>query len=847
MKKWRKNGIAILIILSAALIAAGSVYYIKNVQNSLWNKAVSDILEVTAQGGRALDTYIAKDMETLHLLAADLAQETADSEDALRRKVSLFSESGAAYSCINLETGAVYHRLLKGAYTLEPAWLDRLRALEGRGQREPFLDGYSGTWTVGCYERFSFADGTAGFVQKTQPLAEISEQFSLSFYEDTGFSYVVNQAGDILIRSMHRNSNRTFQNLFDIIDLQGNSARTVESFRQAMAGGKRGVARFRYQDEDYVFCYVPMETPQDWYVVSIIPDRVIMEQANSIVQHSQMLFLLILVMSLVLAAVFIIYRDSTRRVLAAKEEARRAAESANVAKSRFLSNMSHDIRTPMNAIIGMSRLAADHLDDREKAREYLKNISLSGQLLVGLINDILDMSKIESGKMTLNNATASLEELLSGVVKIIQPIVRENGQQFDIRLHQVEHEMLCFDALRLNQILINLLSNAAKFTPAGGAITVDVTERTSQKAGCGHYIFRVADTGIGMSPGFVSHLFDVFAREQDGRVDKIEGSGLGMAITKMIVDMMGGAIRVESQPGRGSVFTVELDLMLAAEVYGVQMELPAMRVLVADDDAETRKSLKRMLSELGVAADAAESGQQAVELAAAAHGQGGDYSLALLDWKMPGMSGIQAVRAMREQTEGQVPVVIFSAYDWESIETEALEAGVAGFLQKPLFKSTLCDGIRQYVLHEGTPPEKQQDNTDLSGRRILMAEDNALNAEIAREFLEDAGAAVETAGNGLDCLEAFKSSEPGDFDLILMDVHMPVMDGYEATRRIRELERTDAAEIPILAMTADAFAEDIEAAKAAGMNSHLAKPLDIPAMMREIQKYLRPGRSPAEG
>ncbi len=837
MKLRRKWVIALLVVLASAVILAGGASYVLGVRDALWTKAVTDILEVTAQGRHALDTYLEKDQETLHLLAQKLEKERSGDGQALRADLALFSADGASYFCADLTHGMAATADLAG-YPLAAAELQAFQALEGQGVRKPFLDGYAGVRTFGIYARFTFADGAAGYVQKSQPLAELAERFSLSFYNDTGFSYVVDQDGEILIRSQHRNSNRTFQNLFDIIDLQGNDAQAVASFRSALAEGKRGVARFRYQKEDYVFCYVPMESAAGWYVVSIIPNSVIMEQANVIIQDSQILMLLIAICILVLTAFFLVYRDSTSRVLAAEEKARKAAESANAAKSRFLSNMSHDIRTPMNAIIGMTKLASDHAGEPDKVQEYLKNIDSSGQLLVGLINDILDLSKIESGKMTLNNDNASLEKLLANLVSIMQPTVAKKGQKFDIRLHGIQHETLCFDSLRLNQVLLNLLSNAVKFTPPGGAIGVDVTERPSPRAGYSHFTFHVADTGIGIQPEFLKDVFQSFTREQDSRVNKTEGSGLGMAITKMIVDMMEGTVAVRSTPGKGTTFTVDVDLLLAPEA---PLEpLPCLRVLAADDDPATCRSAEEFLRELGMQADVTGGGRDAVDKALAAHAEGRDYDLILLDWKMPDLNGLDAVREIRRQTGREIPVIVFSAYDWARIAPEALAAGVDGFVQKPFFKSTLSRCIRHYVLHEEGLPQPQGEDVQLTGRHILLAEDNELNQEIARELLESAGAQLEIVGDGKACVERFSQTVPGAFDLILMDIQMPIMNGYEAARRIRALPRPDARTIPIFAMTADAFAEDIAAAKEAGMDSHLAKPLDIPAMLLEIQKYLGP-------
>ena len=644
MNTKQKRNTILLVAAAVALILAGGVRYISGVQRALWDNAVTDILEVTAQGRHALDIYAEKDMEQLHWLASEMAALDSGRTDKLQERMALLQDLEGSFLCADLHAGRVYTGQEPQGYIMEPGQMEQFGALQGQGVREPFLDDSTGLWTIGYYEHFSFANGVQGLVQKNQPLREVAERFSLSFYDDTGFSYVVNDDGDILVRTQHPNSNRTFRNLFDIIDLQGNNEDAIASFRAALKDSKRGVARFQYQKEEYVFCYVPMKSVPGWYVVSIVPSRVIMEQTESVVQQSQVFFLLILVAVLVLTAFFLLYRSSTQRVLLAEEQARRAAESANQAKSRFLSNMSHDIRTPMNAIIGMTKLAEDHADEPEKVRGYLKNIGLSGQLLVGLINDILDLSKIESGKMSLHEDTESLKNLMDNLVRIVQPMVAEKNQRFDIRLHGVQHETLCFDALRLNQVMLNLLSNAVKFTPVGGAIAVDVTESPSARQGFAHYTFSVADNGMGMQPAFLDQLFDSFTREQDSRVNKIGGSGLGMAITKMIVDLMAGSIQVESTPGQGTTFTVDLDLRLAEEAP-MEPALPPVRVLIADDDAVTGSMAKEFLAELGVEADVTESGRDAVEKVAAAHGQGTPYGLVLLDWKMPGFSGVDAVRA----------------------------------------------------------------------------------------------------------------------------------------------------------------------------------------------------------
>ena len=839
MKIKQKWNIILLLILFISVIFVSGFYYISSVHSALWDKSVTDISEVTAQGSHALDTYIEKEVEMLDWFAAELAAESSHNTDAIINRMNLAASPQSTYICVNLDTGIVYTDQTNYGFELEPEQIEKFLLFSEKGIREPFLNDYTGVWTIGYYERFTWSDGVEGLVQKTQKLSDISERFSLSFYNDTGFSYVVNQNGDILIRSQHRNSNRTFQNLFDIIDLQGNDINEISSFKEAFKNGKSGAARFNYQKEDYVFCYVPIENANGWYVVSIIPNRVIMEQADNIIKNSQIFLFLILGSAIIMAAFIILYRKATRQGLMAEEKARKAAESANIAKSQFLSNMSHDIRTPMNAVTGMAKLALDHVDEPEKVKEYLKNIDLSGQLLVGLINDILDMSKIESGKMALNNDTASLENLLINLVKIIQPTAEKKKQNFSIHLHNIVNETLCFDSLRLNQILLNLLSNALKFTPDGGSISVDVTETQSVLKNHAHFTFRVSDTGIGMKPEFIEHIFDSFTREKNDFINQIEGTGLGMAITKMIVDMMNGSISVESVPGKGSVFIVDLDLLLPEDNSHETLNLPSLHILVADDDIDTCRSADDFLHDLGMDPDITDSGKAAVEKAVNAHVNGQDYSLVLLDWKMPDLNGLDAARSIRSQIGNDVPVIIISAYDWTSIEKQAIEAGVNGFIQKPFFRSTLYHCIKQYVLDEKASSEKSEDGINLSGRRILLAEDNEINRLIACELLSGCGAQVDVAENGLICTELFEQSPAGYYDLILMDIQMPVMNGYDAAKHIRSSCHPDADSVPIFAMTADAFAEDIELAKKVGMNSHLAKPLDIPAMMREIKKYLR--------
>ena len=531
-------------------------------------------------------------------------------------------------------------------------------------------------------------------------------------------------------------------------------------------------------------------------------------------------------------------RDEQQRL--ELKEAYEAANYANNAKSNFLSHMSHDIRTPMNAIIGMTGIAQANIDSQETVKDCLKRISLSSTHLLGLINDVLDMSKIEQGKMSLNNDNASLPEIVENIVNIIQPQVKAKKQKFDIRLYDVRHELLYCDSLRLNQVFINLLSNAVKFTPLGGAISLEVKELHSNEEDHAHFQFIFSDNGIGMKPEFIQDIFSAFTRETKSQVNRIEGTGLGMAICKSIIELMHGSINVCSAEGQGSVFTIDLHLKLA-EVPDLDMTLPPLNLLVVDDDQETCLTAVSSLAQMGAEAQCAVSGQQAVEkIARASEGQKA-FDAVIVDWQMPDMDGIQTAKLIRETIGEGLPIIFISAYDWGDIEKEAKKVGVKGFISKPLFKSSMYYGLKKYVLEQDEDAQdrsKKQDKPDFSGRRILLVEDNEVNRLVAVGLLGTTGVIIETAENGAEALSMVDDRGTGYYDLILMDVQMPVMDGYEATRRIRALPRDDASTLPIVAMTANAFSEDVKTALDAGMNSHISKPITPPRLMREIAKYI---------
>ncbi len=524
-------------------------------------------------------------------------------------------------------------------------------------------------------------------------------------------------------------------------------------------------------------------------------------------------------------------------------EALVAAEHANRAKTTFLNNMSHDIRTPMNAIVGFTTLAASHIDNKDQVLDYLQKISVSSQHLLSLINDVLDMSRIESGKVTIEEGDTHLPDLLHDIRTIIQASVSSKRQVLNVSARDVRHEDIVTDKLRLNQVLLNILSNAIKFTPPGGTIALSVVEQPCERESHARYEFHVRDTGIGMSEEFQKSIFEPFTREQTSTVSGIQGTGLGMAITKNIVDMMGGTIEVQSSVGEGSEFIVSIE----ARICGTPMrfeplpQLQGVRALVADDDTDTCLSLCSMLREAGLRPDWTNYGREAVIRAKDAHDSADPFGVYIIDWLMPDMNGIETVRRIRRQTSDDVPIIILTAYDWSDVEDEAREAGVSAFCSKPLFMSELMRALSRP--QETTKPqdedEGEEQGFDFSGKSILLAEDSELNQEIARAILEQAGLRVDVAEDGTVAVQKLRDAEAGTYDLILMDIQMPQMDGYEATRVIRAMDDPAKARIPIVAVTANAFEEDRQLAAEAGMDGHLAKPYEIPVMMQTIEDILR--------
>lgn len=546
--------------------------------------------------------------------------------------------------------------------------------------------------------------------------------------------------------------------------------------------------------------------------------------------------------------VLVVTKEITKQVQKQREqtqalqEALMQAQHANKAKTTFLSNMSHDIRTPMNAIIGFATIAISHINNTEQVRDSLQKVLSSSNHLLSLINDILDMSRIESGKVQIKEQDCNISELMHNLVNIIQPQVKAKQLELFIDTFDVANEDVVADSLKLNQVFINLLSNAVKYTPAGGTITFRIMQKTTFRHGYGDYTFIIKDNGIGMSSDFVEHIFEPFERESSTTRTGIQGTGLGMAITKNIVEMMGGTISVESEVGKGSIFTVELSLKLQdIEKNAEQIkELDGLRALVVDDDFHVCDSVSKMLKKIGMRSEWTTSGREAVYRAEIAHEEGDSYHTYIVDWQMPETSGVETAKRIRKVVGEEVPIIILTAYDWSDIEEEAKEAGVTAFCAKPLFMSDLKSALlaaNNLIDKEGETASAWSE-ADFGGKRVLLVEDIELNREIAEVILTEAGFLVETAPDGTDAVDMVKSSEEEYYDVILMDVQMPIMNGYEATRTIRALSRKDVKDLPIIAMTANALEEDKEAALKNGMNAHISKPLDIEVFIETLHKFL---------
>ena len=673
------------------------------------------------------------------------------------------------------------------------------------------------------------------------PLEYITDFLFLKEEGQLMYYHIIRPDGSFVIQ----NSNTELRYFFEQLQKQSDSAvnessaeNPVEKFSAALKKHEEYTAILEVNGEERQIYGISLPY-SEWYLVSVMPYTILDDAINNL--GSQRIFMTLLSCAsvlIILTVIFLRYFSITRSQMNELEKARQVALEANKAKSEFLANMSHDIRTPMNAIVGMTAIAAAHIDDRKQVENCLRKITLSSKHLLGLINDVLDMSKIESGKLTLATEQISLKEVVEGIVNIMQPQVKTKKQTFDIHVKNILTENVWCDGVRLNQVLLNLLSNATKYTPEGGSIHLSLFEENSPKGERYVRIYiKVKDNGIGMSPDFLKRIYESYSRADGARIHKTEGAGLGMAITKYIVDAMEGTIDIQSEPDKGTEFLLTFDFEKAAAM-NMDMVLPSWNMLVVDDDELLCRTAMDALKSIGIKAEWTLSGEKAIELVNEHHKRREDYQIILLDWKLPGMDGIQVAKEIRHNLGDEVPILLISAYDWSEFESEAREAGISGFISKPLFKSTLYYALRQYMGTETENGQTLNPNIDLSGRRILIAEDNELNWEVANELLSDLGVELDWAEDGQICLDKFQKSPEGYYDAVLMDIRMPHMTGYEATKMIRGLKHPDALSIPIIAMSADAFSDDIQHCLECGMNAHIAKPIDIMEVSRLLKRFL---------
>ena len=525
----------------------------------------------------------------------------------------------------------------------------------------------------------------------------------------------------------------------------------------------------------------------------------------------------------------------------ALKDAYRAAENASRAKTEFLSNMSHDIRTSMNAIVGLTAIAGANIESQDRVVECLGKITKSSRHLLGLINEVLDMARIESGRISLAEEDFSLPELVDNLLTLTKPAIDEHHHQLEVHIEHIEHEAVCGDSLRIQQVFVNLMSNAVKYTPDGGNITLTIKEKPNGFSELGCYEFSIEDNGIGMMPEFQKIMFEPFSRADDHRTTKVQGTGLGMAIARNIVNLMNGDIQVESAPNKGTKITVTVYLKLQKNEKEQEKELLDLPVLVVDDDKTCCESTVATLQEIGIAGEWVLTGKEAVERCAARHKTGRDYFAVILDWKMPEIDGIATARKIRERVGEDVTIIILTSFDFSEIEEEARAAGVNAFMAKPLFRSRLTATLRQFT--SGKKEENARNyledfaKENYAGKRILLVEDNELNREITTEIIGMTGVTIDSAENGKIAVEKVMEAPEKWYDLIFMDIQMPIMNGYEATAAIRALAGS-RGKVPIIAMTANAFAEDVQLAKNTGMNEHIAKPLDLNKLNDVLKQWL---------
>ena len=693
-----------------------------------------------------------------------------------------------------------------------------------------FTNPLTGEQSLAFCNRIMVRDAETGekkqaYLLRVVPTSNLEESwiFPQEEYENEDFS-IIDMESNYVIRG------RSFKNTSFFEFYKSYNQPGISEQKQLFADIMSGTGSFTLLDSkgrECIVAYTPFTSTKGWVLLSSAP----VSDLNAVTENWMLIGVITFGLLLLLVMDFLYMNSFNKKLRVMAKE----AEAASKAKTDFLSTMSHDIRTPMNAIIGLTTIAEKKLDDREAVEESLRKISLASSHLLTLINDILDISKVESGKLNLSPLTFSIVETVQNLMNLSQPMIKEKNLDFSFRINRMEKEYLYADQLRLNQIYINILSNAIKYTVPGGRVSVDLREEACEKEGYIKLIYCVADTGIGMSPEFMEKMYQPFSRQTDSRVNSIQGTGLGLAITRQMVELMNGTIECQSEIGKGTTFTITLELPVA-EKQLEDMRIDGVEALIADDDPILLDTAVDTLESMGIKSEQAKSGSEALEMARQRHEAGKDYNVIILDWKMPDMNGIDTIRHIRKEVDSKIPILLTSAYDWSDIEDAAKEAGANGFISKPLFRSRLYEKINELLGTKVKTLEQEDDHSDLAGMNILIAEDNDINWEIISTMLGIFGITSQRAENGRICVDKMAEAEEGRYDLIFMDVQMPEMNGLDATRHIRKLENKWAASIPIIAMTADAFSENVAECLKAGMNGHIAKPIDMKLVIKEIRR-----------
>ncbi len=654
------------------------------------------------------------------------------------------------------------------------------------------------------------------------------------------YTHVINSNGDFIITNGFIEGNNYFNGLLqsEVEDLQ-EVRNCISEFQNAIKSGEQYNFQYSLNGEKYYVCCSTFSDNSQWYYVTVMRGDLFeshFDRLNNVRFAALIVVLFILVFMMLV--MFYIYYKMNQKQLRELDEAKKNAEKESSAKTEFLSNMSHDIRTPMNAVIGMTDIALKYVDNPERIRYCLEKVVTASKHLLSMINDILDVSKIESGKMELSIRENSLKSTVDDLVALSQSMIKEKGQMFDVFIHQIKAEEVYCDDIRLYQILVNILSNAFKYTREGGKIFFEIYQEASdQGEDYIKTIFKISDNGIGMTPEFVDKIFEKFERADDQIVHNITGTGLGMSISKHLTDLMGGELKVESVLHEGSTFELSVDFKIAGE-FEMDQKLPNWDILVVDDDELLCKTAAISLEELGVNPEWMTESRKAVERIEQRREEGKEFDFVLLDWNMPDMDGVETIKRIRSAGSVNLPIFLISAYDLSDVEEKINLTEFEGFIAKPLFKSRLYQTLGKYAGHSSVQNAlSKETKSTFADRRILVAEDIDINWEIVKEALDSEGIWADNAENGKVCVEKFCDSPEGYYDLILMDIRMPVMNGMEATKEIRKLNRKDK-NLPIIAMTANAFSEDVQQCLDCGMNGHIAKPIELKNFLTVLYRFL---------